>query len=93
MKGMCLNVFPSLSIELPPRPLSPGTTAHICWLSFSSASQSQAVAESFSKGTAGTLFFLYSSTARPISSISHPGGPSPANGLRLTIESAMTYKL
>eukprot|EP00667_Euglena_gracilis_P000079 EG_transcript_79 len=46
------------------------TGTHICWPSFSSASQSLSVAEEFAKGDEGTLFFLSSVGARPISAVS-----------------------
>eukprot|EP00668_Euglena_longa_P036862 GGOE01047417.1.p1 GENE.GGOE01047417.1~~GGOE01047417.1.p1 ORF type:complete len:2570 (-),score=549.43 GGOE01047417.1:1047-8666(-) len=46
------------------------TGTHICWPSFSSASQNLSVAEVFAKGDQGTLFFLSSTGARPISAVS-----------------------
>eukprot|EP00669_Euglena_mutabilis_P006780 TRINITY_DN2277_c0_g2_i1.p1 TRINITY_DN2277_c0_g2~~TRINITY_DN2277_c0_g2_i1.p1 ORF type:complete len:175 (+),score=45.61 TRINITY_DN2277_c0_g2_i1:534-1058(+) len=42
----------------------------ICWPSFSSGSQDRGVAEEFAKGESGTLFFLTSLNAKPISAIS-----------------------
>eukprot|EP00667_Euglena_gracilis_P000530 EG_transcript_529 len=44
---------------------------HICWPSFSSASQSRSVAEEFAKGESGTLFFLQGTTPRHIACFSH----------------------
>eukprot|EP00667_Euglena_gracilis_P000168 EG_transcript_168 len=43
---------------------------HICWPSFSSASQSRSVAEEFAKGDSGTLFFLQGTTPRHIAMVS-----------------------
>eukprot|EP00668_Euglena_longa_P007128 GGOE01008513.1.p1 GENE.GGOE01008513.1~~GGOE01008513.1.p1 ORF type:complete len:995 (-),score=278.11 GGOE01008513.1:11-2935(-) len=43
---------------------------HICWPSFSSASQSRSVAEEFAKGESGTLFFLQGTTPRHIARVS-----------------------
>ena len=47
---------------------TPGNT--ICWPSFSSASRCKAVAEEFSKGDEGSLFFLHSETAKSIDGFS-----------------------
>ena len=47
---------------------TPGNT--ICWPSFSSASRSKAVAEEFSKGDEGSLFFLHSESAKKIDAFS-----------------------
>jgi len=46
------------------------TSRRICWPSFSSASESRTVAEVFARGDAGTLFFLQSTNAKAIGTVS-----------------------
>eukprot|EP00667_Euglena_gracilis_P000047 EG_transcript_47 len=64
-KGKC---YRGINCKMDPTAYQPGT--HICWPSFSSASQNRSVAEVFAKGDQGTLFFLTSVGARPISAVS-----------------------
>eukprot|EP00667_Euglena_gracilis_P000049 EG_transcript_49 len=64
-KGKC---YRGINCKIDPAGYQTGTK--ICWPSFSSASQNLAVAEEFSKGEEGTLFFLSSTGARPINAVS-----------------------
>eukprot|EP00667_Euglena_gracilis_P000218 EG_transcript_218 len=60
--------FRGINCEMNPALYKAGR--HVCWPAFSSATQSQAVAEAFAKGESGTLFFLQGSAARHVARVS-----------------------
>ena len=63
------KLFRGINVRFSPEVYGAGQ--RVVWPSFSSASARRSVAEEFVKGQEGTLFFLHSRSARPISRFSH----------------------